>query len=141
MITIATRANVAIYVIDSGGLSAGRAQSRSVAPTSPLANVAAITNQRQRIEAVGGESEFDLARQEGLNREQDILYQISGDTGGQFIKGTNDIGKGLARIDEEIHALHARLSQHKPELRWQLSQVETGRQPARPRGQRARRLL
>ena len=103
-IDIANRANVAIYIIDSGGLSAGRAQARSVAPTSPLANVAAITNQRQRIEAVGGESEFDLVRQEGLNREQDILYQISGDTGGQFIKGTNDIGRGLARIDEEIHA-------------------------------------
>ncbi|MFL6211789.1 MAG: VWA domain-containing protein [Pyrinomonadaceae bacterium] len=103
-IDIANRANVAIYIIDSGGLSAGRAQARSVAPTSPLANVSAITSQRQRIEAVGGETAFDLARQEGLNREQDILYQISGDTGGQFFKGTNDIGRGLARIDEEIHA-------------------------------------
>jgi VWFA-related protein len=103
-IDIANRANVAIYIIDSGGLSAGRAQARSIAPTSPLANVSAITSQRQRIEAVGGETAFDLARQEGLNREQDILYQISGDTGGQFFKGTNDIGRGLARIDEEIHA-------------------------------------
>jgi VWFA-related protein len=103
-IDIANRANVSIYIIDSGGLNTNLAQSRSVGPASPLANVAAITSQRQRIEAVGGESEFDLARQEGLNREQDILYQISGDTGGQFIKGTNDIGKGLERIDEEIHA-------------------------------------
>lgn len=103
-IDIANRANVAIYIIDSGGLDTNLAQSTTRGPASPLANVAAITSQRQRIEAVGGETEFDLARQEGLNRQHDILYQISGDTGGQFIKGTNDIGKGLERIDEEIRA-------------------------------------
>jgi hypothetical protein len=43
-------------------------------------------------------------RHEGLDREQDILYRISGDTGGQFIKGTNDIAKALDRIDQEVRA-------------------------------------
>src|SRR5262249_5274951 len=54
--------------------------------------------------AVGGESIFDNVRHEGLSREQDILYRISGDTGGEFIKGTNDISKGLERVDQEIRA-------------------------------------
>ena len=33
-----------------------------------------------------------------------ILYRISADTGGEFIKGTNDIAKGLSRIDQEIRS-------------------------------------
>ena len=103
-IDLANRANVAIYIIDSAGLRAGAPQSGSLVPSSPLAGVSAITNQEQRIQTVGGENVFDNVRYEGLNREQDVLYRISGDTGGQFIKGTNDIGKGLNRIDQEIRS-------------------------------------
>ncbi len=33
-----------------------------------------------------------------------MLYRISGDTGGQFIKNTNDVAAGLERIDEEIRS-------------------------------------
>ncbi|MCM3902927.1 MAG: VWA domain-containing protein [Pyrinomonadaceae bacterium] len=103
-IDLANRANVAIYIIDSAGLRAAAPQSGSLVPGSPLAGVSAITNQEQRIQAVGGENVFDNVRYEGLNRDQDVLYRISGDTGGQFIKGTNDIGKGLNRIDQEIRS-------------------------------------
>ncbi len=63
-----------------------------------------MTSQEQRIRAVGGETVFDTARQEGLGREYDILYRISGDTGGRFLKGNNDIGQGLERINQEIQA-------------------------------------
>ena len=48
-------------------------------PGSPLAGVSAITNQEQRIRAVGGETVFDNVRQEGQSREYDILYRLSGD--------------------------------------------------------------
>lgn len=58
----------------------------------------------QRRRAGAGESIFDIARQEGLNRQQDLLYRISEDTGGHFIKNTNDIGAGLERIDTEIRS-------------------------------------
>jgi hypothetical protein len=71
---------------------------------SPLAGISAATSQEQRIRAVGGETVFDNARQEGLGREYDILYRISGDTGGRFLKGNNDIGQGLERINQEIQA-------------------------------------
>ena len=103
-IDIANRANVAIYIIDSAGLRAGAPASGSLVPASPLAGVSAITNQEQRIRAVGGETVFDNVRHEGQTREYDILYRISGDTGGKFLKGNNDIGQGLERINQEIQA-------------------------------------
>jgi VWFA-related protein len=103
-IDIANRANVAIYIIDSAGLRAAAPASGSLVPSSPLAGVSAVTNQEQRIRATGGETVFDNARQEGQTREYDILYRISGDTGGKFLKGNNDIGQGLERINQEIQA-------------------------------------
>jgi hypothetical protein len=103
-INLANRANVAIYIIDSAGLRAGAPASGSLVPASPLGGVSAATNQEQRIRAVGGETVFDTARQEGLSREYDILYRISGDTGGKFLKGNNDIGQGLERINDEIQS-------------------------------------
>ena len=103
-IDIANRANVAIYIIDSAGLRGAAPASGALVPSSPLAGVSAVTNQEQRIRAVGGETVFDNARQEGQTREYDILYRISGDTGGKFLKGNNDIGQGLERINQEIQA-------------------------------------
>ncbi|HET6890252.1 MAG TPA: VWA domain-containing protein, partial [Pyrinomonadaceae bacterium] len=103
-IDIANRANVALYIIDAAGLRANAPRSGSLVPSSPLAGVSAITDQEQRIKAVGGETIFDNVRQEGESREFDILYRLSGDTGGKFIKGNNDIVQSLERIDEEIRA-------------------------------------
>src|SRR5688572_19062388 len=101
-IDIANRANVSIYVIDSTGLTGGTPQSGALVPSSALSGISAATDQESRMRAGAGESVFDVARQEGLNRQQDLLYRISQDTGGQFIKNTNDISSGLNRIHDEI---------------------------------------
>lgn len=103
-IDLANQANVSIYVIDSSGLTANAPRSGGVIPATPLGNVSASVSTEDRMRTTGGENVFDQVRHEGLNREQDILYRISGDTGGQFIKGMNDIHKGLDRIDREIRA-------------------------------------
>ncbi len=103
-IDIANRANVAIYIIDSAGLRASAPNTTALGGVSALSGISAATSQEQRIRAVGGETVFDTARQEGLGREYDILYRISGDTGGKFLKGNNDIGQGLERINQEIQA-------------------------------------
>lgn len=103
-IDIANRANVAIYVIDSAGLRAGAPASGALVPAAPLAGVSGIVSQEERIRAVGGENVFDRARFEGVNREFDILYRISEESGGKFIKGTNDIARGLGRVDDEMRA-------------------------------------
>ena len=103
-IDIANRANVAIYIIDSAGLRASAPNTTALGTNSPLSGISAAQSQEQRIRAVGGETVFDTSRQEGLGREYDILYRISGDTGGRFLKGNNDIGQGLERINQEIQA-------------------------------------
>ena len=103
-IDIANRANVAVYIIDSAGLRGAAQASGSLVPSSPLAGVSAVTNQEQRIRGIGGETVFDNVRQEGQAREYDILYRISGETGGKFLKGNNDIGQNLERINQEIQA-------------------------------------
>lgn len=103
-IDIANRANVSVYVIDSAGLRAGAPASGALVPAAPLAGVSGAVSQEERIRAVGGENVFDRARFEGVNREYDILYRISEESGGRFIKNTNDIAGGLARVDDEIRS-------------------------------------
>jgi len=102
-IDIANRANVAIYIIDSAGLRAAAPASGSLVPSTPLSGAASV-NQEQRIRGVGGETVFDNVRQEGQTREYDILFRLSDDTGGKFLRGNNDIGQGLERINQEIQA-------------------------------------
>ena len=101
-IDIANRANVAIYIIDSTGLTGGTPTSGSLVAASPLAGISGELGMEQRRRSGAGESVFDITRHEGLNRQQDLLYRISEDTGGHFIKNTNDIAAGLERIDAEI---------------------------------------
>jgi VWFA-related protein len=103
-IDIANRANVAIYIIDSGGLTGGAPTSGALVAGSPLGGISAATDMEHRRRAGAGESVFDISRQEGLNRQQDLLYRISEDTGGRFLKNTNDIAGGLERIDAEIRS-------------------------------------
>jgi VWFA-related protein len=103
-IDIANRANVAVYIIDSTGLTGGAPTSGALVASSPLAGISGELGMEQRRRAAAGESVFDISRQEGLNRQQDLLYRISEDTGGHFLKNTNDIGAGLERIDTEIRS-------------------------------------
>jgi len=103
-IDIANRANVALYIIDSGGLTGGAPTSGALVAGSPLGAISAATDIEHRRRAGAGESVFDISRQEGLNRQQDLLYRISEDTGGRFLKNTNDIASGLERIDAEIRS-------------------------------------
>src|SRR5229473_1515779 len=103
-IDIANRANVAIYIIDSGGLTGGAPTSGALVSGSPLGGISGGLDMEQRRRSAAGESVFDITRQEGLNRQQDLLYRISEDTGGRFLKNTNDIAGGLERIDAEIRS-------------------------------------
>jgi VWFA-related protein len=103
-IDIANRANVSIYMIDSGGLTGGAPTSGALVSGSPLGGISGGLAMEQRRRAGAGESVFDITRQEGLNRQQDLLYRISEDTGGRFVKNTNDIAGGLERIDAEIRS-------------------------------------
>ena len=131
-IDIANRANVAIYIIDSAGLRASAPTSGAPVPATPLAGVSAITTQEQRIRGVGGETVFDNVRQEGQSREYDILYRISGDTGGKLFQRQQRHRSGArAHQSGDSLAIHARISQHESKLRRHFSQSENRSAQAR----------
>ena len=104
LVDLANRANVSIFIIDSSGLSADAPRGGGPVPTGPLQSVSGAVSQESRIRAVGGEDVFDNIRHEGINRQQEVLYRISGDTGGAFFKNMNDVGRGLQRIDDELRS-------------------------------------
>lgn len=104
IIDLANRANVAIYIIDAAGLRGGAPETGSYIPPTLMGNVGALRGLDERMNAQAGENVFDNVKHEGREREFDILYRISGDTGGKFIKGTNDIARGLERVDEEVRS-------------------------------------
>jgi VWFA-related protein len=103
-IDIANRANVAIYIVDSTGLTGGTPTTGSPVVASPLSGISAENPMEARRRSAAGESVFDITRFEGLDRQQDLLYKLSNDTGGRFVKNTNDIASGLDRIDAEIRS-------------------------------------
>lgn len=103
-IDIANRSNVSIYIIDSTGLTGGVPQSGAYVPPSALAGISAAVDQESRMRASSGQSIFDISRHEGIDRQQDILSRLSEETGGRFIKNTNDFSDGLNRIDDEIRS-------------------------------------
>lgn len=104
IIDLANRANVAIYIIDAAGLRGGAPETGSYIPPVLMGNVGALRSTEERMNAQAGENVFDNVKHEGREREFDILYRISGDTGGKFIKGTNDIARGLERVDDEVRS-------------------------------------
>ena len=101
-IDIANRANVSIYIIDSTGLKGGVPQSGAYVPSSALSGISAAVDQESRIRTSAGQSIFDISRHEGIDRQQDLLSRLSEDTGGRFLKNTNDFANGLNRVDDEI---------------------------------------
>jgi VWFA-related protein len=103
-IDIANRANVAIYIVDSTGLTGGTPTTGSPVVASPLSGISGENPIEARRRSAAGESVFDITRFEGLDRQQDLLYKLSNDTGGRFVKNTNDIASGLDRIDAEIRS-------------------------------------
>jgi VWFA-related protein len=104
LVDIANRANVSIYIVDSGGLTANAPAGGGPIPNTPLGGVSGAVSQESRIRASGGEDVFDNVRHEGIDRNLEILYRIADDTGGAFIKNTNDMASGLDRIDREIRS-------------------------------------
>ncbi len=107
---VANRSHVAIYSIDSRGLTT-REMGGGLAPKDELTAVIAKP-QRQRMEVTAGESVFDRVLEVGRDIRESALRYISNATGGDLIRNTNDLSVGLARVDEEEHSYY--LLSYKP---------------------------
>jgi VWFA-related protein len=103
-VSVANRANLAVYGIDSQGLNP-KPTSGDLLPRGQLDSISAAVGPRRKM-ASGGESLFDRAKQVGSDLRDTALRYISGATGGFAIRNTNDLHLGLERIDQDIHSYY-----------------------------------
>lgn len=108
-VSAANRANVAIYCIDSRGLefkaTTGEDELRKAARGDMDREETRTLNQT-RARAAGGETIFDRTAVAGRDIQESALRFISNETGGSYIHNTNDLGTGLARVEQETHTYY-----------------------------------
>lgn len=105
-ISAANRANLAVYAIDSQGLV-----TKDAAPGEELYSIGATQGygsaiSGRRIDATGGRSLFDRAKEVGSDARDSALRFVSVSTGGFAIRNTNDLHLGLKRIDQDIRSYY-----------------------------------
>ncbi len=92
------RSNTAIYAIDARGLL----NDKPVFQTTELESISPL-QRGTRTRVVNGESQFDRAALIGTDQEESLLRYLALSTGGLFLRNNNDLSRGLARVDEDIH--------------------------------------
>jgi VWFA-related protein len=106
----ANRANVTIHTVDTRGLSASRPGGRNAFDemigsfSAQGGTRAADTGGRVVIPKAAGPATIDLMADYGLTNplQGSFLERIAQDTGGLAIADTNDLGRGLGRVVEEL---------------------------------------
>src|SRR5438132_6753104 len=102
VIHAATRANVSVYTVESGGLGTESGNAEAAR------EIRAMGEARARQQASGREDRSGRPMTMNLERGEDLLKlnpqsglgQLAADTGGFMIADTNDLAAGLRRIDE-----------------------------------------
>jgi VWFA-related protein len=106
VISNANRANVSIYSVDAAGLrvlSADAEAGRSLTALGQRRAAQAASNRD-----TGGPMTRDLERNEDLMRinPEGGLGQLANQTGGLYIGSTNNPGKRLQQVDEDLHSYY-----------------------------------
>jgi hypothetical protein len=102
VIDMANRANVAFYIVDASGLTAGFDAASSV-PEDPSGTREAFLASEEGAGAWYGYTEFDhLERLGGRDMLHDDLGQVAQATGGFYIKNQNDLLRGLELADRDL---------------------------------------
>ncbi|HYG81131.1 MAG TPA: VWA domain-containing protein, partial [Pyrinomonadaceae bacterium] len=106
VIAAANRANVSIYAVDAAGL-------RALSSDAEAGRAMTALGQR-RLAVAGSPRDGDGPMTRDLERNEDLmrlnpesgLGQLADETGGLFIRGTNDPGPRLRQVDEDLHAYY-----------------------------------
>ena len=102
VIDMANRANVAFYIVDASGLTAGF-EAASSTPEDPSGTREAFNASLEGPGSWYGYSEFDhLQRLGGPDMLHDDLGQVAQATGGFYIKNQNDLLRGLELADRDL---------------------------------------
>ncbi|HEY7183946.1 MAG TPA: VWA domain-containing protein [Blastocatellia bacterium] len=102
VINAANRANVSVYTVDAAGL---RIDSPNLETTREIDSMA-----QRRMNQIGRTEDPTGPLTKGLERNEDLLRlnpqsglgELADQTGGFFIRNTNDLSAGLRRIDEDM---------------------------------------
>ena len=102
VIDMANRANVAFYIVDASGLTAGF-EAASSTPDDPSGTREAFNASLEGPGSWYGYSEFDhLQRLGGPDMLHDDLNEVAQATGGFLIKNQNDLLRGLELADRDL---------------------------------------
>ena len=105
LISLANRTGFAFYTVDAAGMRTG--PGANVASSEPVPVGIQNDVRRDRSIVSGGNSEIGRAERELRSASNGALNRIAGETGGIFVKNTNDLGKGLERLAGDLHAYYA----------------------------------
>ena len=104
VISAANRSNVSFYGIDARGLllSSPNALARNLSNSN-----AAVSAKRQMSSVIGGADELDAKQDDsqfemGVANTQQNLQELSQRTGGFVVMDTNEIGKAMIRVMEDV---------------------------------------
>lgn len=105
LISLANRTNFTFYAVDAAGLRTGPgAEARSAAPV-PVGAQTDVTTDRTIVR--GGNSELGRAERDLRTSGNAGLNRIAEETGGVFIKNTNDLRQGLDRLASDLRSYYA----------------------------------
>lgn len=124
-VSLANRSQVAIYCIDAKGLET-KELSGSLVQHDELTSTVSVSSEEKK-RAIGGETVFDRARKVGPDLQESPLRHVANETGGFFIRNTNDLSTGLDRIDQEMRTYY--LISYRPKnekLDGQFRQIRVG---------------
>ncbi len=107
VISDANRANVAVYCIDSRGLEYRQITGQDELQKAAKGGMEETNVMGQsRVNATGGETIFDRTVVAGRDIQESGLRYVANQTGGLYLRNSNDLALGLARVEEESHTYY-----------------------------------
>lgn len=102
MIGVANRANMTIHAVNAAGLVVRDIPLQQNRRRRPL-----LEESDERMLVVGGESGMDRLLRPQTDDRDSALQRIASDTGGVFVRNTNDFGRGFQAIETDLRAYYA----------------------------------
>ncbi|HEV2495363.1 MAG TPA: VWA domain-containing protein [Terriglobia bacterium] len=106
VIEAANRANVAFYIIDTAGLTAGFSATSHGVDASVEAKISEMGAEGAPVIMPEGLDQFQFIQQVGTDILHDDLGQVASATGGFYVKNQNDLLRGLKLADRDLREFY-----------------------------------
>jgi VWFA-related protein len=105
LISLANRSSFTFYTVDAAGLRTGAGA--DVKPAEPRTIGQQNDTTRDRTLVSRGDSELGRAERELRTNDNAALNRLASDTGGLFVKNTNDLERGFERLAADLRSHYA----------------------------------